>query len=44
MKNREFNADSEYMNIKLLALILTEIDKDEKYRKLNNYSKNNYFS
>ena len=42
MKNREFDADLEYMNIKLLALILMKIDEDKNMEKLNNYSKNNY--
>lgn len=33
MKNREFDADSEYMNIKLLALILMKIDEDKNMEK-----------
>ena len=34
MKNREFDADSEYMNIKLLALILMKIDEDKNMEKI----------
>jgi len=33
MKSREFDADSEYMNIKLLALILMKIDEDKNMEK-----------
>ena len=34
MKSREFDADSEYMNIKLLALILMKIDEDKNMEKI----------